>query len=346
MNYEDRLQQAKQEKSLSDAPLLRRAVLLTRWFGLLGGIFLMISAIRGLIAGADLMDETAVPMMIAAFEAVLAASIFTLSRMTNSAAGRYDMGRLFTVLGRLKAVLITKLALVFGTMLYLMILVSGAGAKLLPFLITLLLPAIIIFMWIRDITRGRSEIRSLPNAGANMPPALKIATRKRTKAEFLRFCGVIAAVSAVCSALCAGCIWYLATYRTEWFTEHFTGKPLGLIEPLEMYDRYRISKGSVSIWDQWTGDLYAEATGRPNPYPPQGNDMDPSGSPSDEAAFAAFNAYVDGNPEISRSLNHRAFFIDVVAYLVVFCALGAGTCILLGYPASKVDSRTAPPPPV
>lgn len=321
MNYEDRLQQAKQDKSLSDAPMLRRAILRTRWFGLIGGTILILAAIRGIVVGVDVLDDTAVPLVIAIVGAVIAVGVFVLSRMTNSAAKRYDMTQLSNALGRLKTFLIAQLILVVSSAVYTVVILSDTEINPLPYLLPSVLSFMILLMWMLDIDKGRAEIKLLVGNAFNSPVTESTSTPTRPAGSKLRFFSWMIAVSGIGSALASGLFWYLASYHLDWFTENFSGKPIGWIEPYEAYEQFRTQRGDSLLWDEWIADLTADGTIQPDhhSYETETSDVAESPYPEDTSSLDSFS-YNHG-PEIYKILNRRIFFFDFAAYLILFSLL-------------------------
>ncbi len=352
MKFEERLKNAKLEKELTRAPTLRRALLRTRWLGSVGGTFLLISAIRELISSFKLLDDTPVPALIALVSLAISIAVLILSRMSTNAASRRDLHRVARVFGWLKAVLSAYLLMTFCTAIYIIIQLNESGANPAPYLLLALIPAGFVFFWLLDIRTARAEILAIKQTEPGSPDdkerrsPLEVAAIKRRRLIFA------AIGSIVCSGVLAGLFWFLATYRYEWLAEHLTGKPLGMVEPFELYSQLADSGDSPPLWDKWAGDLYTKATGLPHPStvepdPAPSTDSDQGGPAApitdSDAAVEAYNLYLNDHPEIYGELNRRIFMIDFAAYLVCFSILSFAAVLILSKHATKNGHAASDP---
>ena len=163
MNLEDRLDEAKKDKLLTKAPALRRVILRSRWFGTIGGIFMVISAVRNLNKS-SLDDPSPVVTVISILGILFAVAILAISQRIARAADARDLAETKKLLKSLRGILIFGLICSLGSGLYAFVALSeggGGGGAALVILLFMLVPIAVIGAWIREVARANEEIEAL-----------------------------------------------------------------------------------------------------------------------------------------------------------------------------------------
>lgn len=163
MSLEDRLDEAKKDKLLTKAPALRRVILRSRWFGTIGGIFMVISAVRNLNKS-SLDDPSPVVTVISILGILFSVAVLAISQRIVRAADARDLAETKKLLKSLRGILIFGLLCALGSAVSALVIMSeggGGGGALMLILLFILIPFAVLGAWIREVARANEEIEAL-----------------------------------------------------------------------------------------------------------------------------------------------------------------------------------------
>lgn len=161
MSLEDRLNSAKKQKKLTIAPTLRRVILRSRWYATIGGIVMIIAAVRELNQW-SLDDPSPIALLASIGGLLLSTALLTVSRKISLAADAQNYTAIPKLLERLQAICTSALLFLIGSEILGILMNDREGDNTQLILLLPTIPLLVIFgVWLKDILKAREEVTTL-----------------------------------------------------------------------------------------------------------------------------------------------------------------------------------------